>query len=195
MKRRDFIKSGLASLATASAIDPSAIGQAITPVTEGSYVERQQLILSNQYLDWNFVMSGGTITSQGFRNKLSGRVFEFEQSRELSLTFSQAKARVEIPWWFVDFGPDKDKSSPAQEQGYLKGHHLPDFSGEKSWKTTLNLLLRGPNSSEAPPIFDGYAWFRQWFALPQKAEGQPLVFCLGGIQPGRLERVLDICEW
>ena len=72
MKRRDFIKSGLASVATASAIDPSgpAIGQAITPVTQGSYEERQQLVLSNQYLDSEFRdLSGGSITSQGFRNK------------------------------------------------------------------------------------------------------------------------------
>ena len=180
MKRRDFIKSGLASLAATGAIDSSVIGQAIAPGTKGTYVEGQQLTLSNQYLDWDFVMSGGTVTSRGFRNKLSGRAFLFEQCKELSLTFSQATARVEIPWWYVDFGPDNDHSSPDQEPGYLKGHHLPDFSGEKTWKTTLNLLLRGSNTSEAPPVFDGYAWFRQWFDLPQKAEGQPLVFCLGG---------------
>ena len=89
MKRRDFIKSGLASLAATGAIDSSVIGQAIAPGTKGTYVEGQQLTLSNQYLDWDFVMSGGTITSRGFRNKLSGRAFLFEQCKELSLTFSQ----------------------------------------------------------------------------------------------------------
>lgn len=180
MKRRDFIKSGLASLASASAIDSSVIGQAVSEGATGGYVEGQKLTLSNQYLDWNFLMTAGTLTSEGFRNKLSGRAFHFEGSQELSLTFSQAQARVEVPWWYFELGPDNDKLPPAQEQGYGKGYHLPEFADEKKWKTTLNLLLRGSNSSEAPPVFDGYAWFRQWFELPQKAEGQPLVFCFGG---------------
>ena len=59
MKRRDFIKSGLASLASARVIDPAAIGQAIAPETAGSYVEGQELTLSNKYLDWNLLMAGG----------------------------------------------------------------------------------------------------------------------------------------
>lgn len=180
MKRRDFIKSGLASLASARVINSAAGGQAFAHETAGSYVEGQELTLNNKYLDWNLLMTGGSVTSRGFRNKLSGRAFEFEQSKELLLTFSQAKARIEIPWWYVEFGPDNDKASPAQEQGYAKGYYLPGFNGEKNWKTTLNLLLRGSNSSEAPPTFDGYVWFRQWFDLPQNADGQPLVFCLGG---------------
>src|ERR1700722_20141088 len=97
MKRRDFIKSGLASLAATSAIDSSVVGQAIAPGTKGTYVEGQQLTLSNQYLDWDFVMSGGTITSRGFRNKLSGRAFLFEQCKELSLTFSQGHGAGRSP--------------------------------------------------------------------------------------------------
>jgi hypothetical protein len=117
MKRREFIKSGLASLAATGAIDSSVIGQAIAPGTKGTYVEGQQLTLSNPYLDWDLVMSGGTVASRGFHNKLSGRAFQFEQCQELSITFSQAAARVEIPWWFVDFGPDNDKSLPDQEAG------------------------------------------------------------------------------
>jgi hypothetical protein len=143
-------------------------------------VEGRALTLSNKYLDWEFLMTGGSLKTLGFRNKLSGQYFKFEESQELLLTLSQAKARVEIPWWRVELGPDNDKSTPAREQGYSRGYHLPEFRGEGNWKTTLNLLLRGSESSTGSPIFDGYAWFRQWFDLPQNAEGEPIAFCIGG---------------
>jgi hypothetical protein len=175
MKRRDFIKSGLASLAPTRVIGSSGARQGLTDRDAGGYREGQKLVLTNEYLDWELLMTGGGVKSLGFRNKLSGHYYKLEEAKELLLTFSQAKARVEIPWWYIEPGPDNDKSSPAQEQGYLRGYHLEEFREEESWKTSHSLLY-----GDVPPVFHGYAWFRQRFELPPEAEGQPIVFCLGG---------------
>lgn len=181
MKRRDFIKGGLASLASTSVFDSSALGSTAPKGEEGNYKDGKRLVLSNQYLDWELLMMGGGIKSVGLRNKLSGQYYELNDSVEFSLTLSRAKARVEIPWWYVQTGPDDDKSSPNQEQGYLQGFQLEDFQGAREWKTTINLLFRlGMGVAAPPPVFNGYAWFRQSFELPEEGEGEPIVFCLGG---------------
>ena len=172
MRRREFITSGLVSVASVSAFGAAALGES---QAQGLYVEGQKFTLGNKYLDWELVMTGGTIQSVGLRNKLSGRYYELRDSREFLLTLSRAKARVEIPWWYIAMGSDDDKASPDQERGYLSGYHLEDFRREKEWGTTSKLLPRG-----GPPIFNGYAWFRQGFELPRDAEGEPIVFCLGG---------------
>ena len=70
MKQRELIRSGLLSLALVSTIGTSALGQ---PAAEGGYVEGQRITLGNQYLDWDLLMTEGTIRSTGVRNKLSGR--------------------------------------------------------------------------------------------------------------------------
>ncbi len=99
MKRRDFIKSGLASLASTSALSASAFGSSGPKGEERKYAEGQRLILSNRYLDWELLMTGGGVRSVGLRNKLSGRHYELNDSREFLLALSSARTRVEIPWW------------------------------------------------------------------------------------------------
>ncbi len=116
MRRRDFMKSGLLSVASVSAFGGAAPGQA---PTQGSYVEGQRCTLTNKFLDWELVMTGGTIQSADLRNKLSGRYYNLRDSREVLVTFSRAKSRIELPWWYVAMGPDNDKSQPEQERGYL----------------------------------------------------------------------------
>lgn len=180
MKRRDFIKSGLVSLASTSALSASAFGSSGPEEEERKYVEGQRLVLSNRYLDWELLMTGGGVRSVGLRNKLSGRHYELNDSREFLMALSSARTRVEIPWWYARVGPDNDQASPNQEQGYLRGYHLEDFRDAKQWKTTLNLLLRGGDAGAVPPVFNGYAWFRQDIELPAGGEGAPVVFCLGG---------------
>jgi len=119
------------------------------PLT-GTYAEGQKLTLSNRYLDWDLVMTGATIKSTGFRNRLTGRYYELSDSKELVLTFSQARRRVEIPWWNYELGSENDHSLPDQEAGYLRGYHREDFRGEEKWKKTLNLLIRGSCGSPEP---------------------------------------------
>jgi hypothetical protein len=125
-------------------------------------------------------MTGGTVRSVGLRNKLSGRDYELNDSKEWRITLSQAKSRIEIPWWYVQTGPDDDHSSPDNEAGLSAGYQGVDFQGEERWNTALNLFMRGGDRVSGPPIFNGYAWFRQWFELPKDADGEPIVFCLGG---------------
>jgi hypothetical protein len=173
MKRRDFIKQGMTSVAS---LGVPAFTQG---AGQGTYTEVQKLTLGNKYLDWDLVMTGGTVKSTGVRNKLSGQYYKLSDSKELLLTFSRAKARVEIPWWDYELGRDNDTTLPDQERGYLQGYHREDF-GKRSWGNTQNLLLRDGVSFGGSPIFNGYAWFRQWFELPTVAEGEQIVFCLGG---------------
>lgn len=177
MKRRDFIKSGLVSLASTNALGTAAFGK---PVAEQGYEEGRTLTIGNKNLDWTLLMTAGTIRSSRLRNKLSGRDYKLRDSREFQITLSQAKSRIEIPWWYFQLGSNNDTSSPDSEGGIMAGYHLPDFPGQEQWNTTLNLLLRGSDSLDSFPIFNGYGWFRQWFELPKSAEGEPIAFCLGG---------------
>jgi hypothetical protein len=177
MKRRDFMKSGLVSVASASALSSAVVG--IVPA-QGQYEEGRKVSLGNPYLDWNILLSGGSLRSVRLRNKLSGRDYELGDSREFRITLAAAKTRIEIPWWYVQMGPNNDDAAPENERGLEAGYHLRDFPDEEQWGTTLNLLLRAGERVDAPPVFNGYGWFRQWFELPKDAEGSPLVLCLGG---------------
>ncbi len=176
MKRRDFIKQGMTSVAS---LGVPAFSKGVGRET---YAEVQKLTLGNKYLDWDLVLTGGTVKSTGVRNKLSGQYYKLNNSTELLLTFSLSKARVEIPWWDYELGRDNDTTPPDQERGYLQGYHREDLGKMEGWGNIQNLLLRDgfgvPNT--VPPIFNGYAWFRQWFELPTAAEGEQIVFCLGG---------------
>ena len=135
MKRRDFIKSGLASLGSVGGIPLRGMSQPHVDSRAGEYAEGKKLTLSNQSLEWDFLFAGGTVTSVGFRNKLSGRYFALDNAKELSLTFSEAAARVEIPWWYVKLGAaTTTPSSPEQEEGFRMGLHPPGFSGERQWE-------------------------------------------------------------
>jgi hypothetical protein len=177
MKRRDFIKSGLASLASTSALGSAASAER---GAEEKYEEGRKLTLGNKYLDWNLLMTGGTIRSVCLRNKLSSRDYALVDSKEFQIALSASRSRIEIPWWYVNVGPNNDDASPENERGLAAGYQLTDFRGEEQWGTTLNFLLRAGERVEAPPVFNGYGWFRQWFKLPTDAEGSPLVLCLGG---------------
>ena len=146
---------------------------------EENYEEGRKLTLGNKYLDWNLLMTGGTIRSASLRNKLSSRDYELSDSREFEITLAASKSRIEIPWWYVHLGPDHDTASARRRSGTRRGYHLTDFQDEEQWATTLNLLLR-EGGVAVPAVFNGYGWFRQWFELPKDAEGLPLVLCLGG---------------
>ena len=176
MKRRDFMKTGLISLASLGAT-PAILDAA---GANGDYVEGGKITLSNKSLEWELTMAEGGVGSTRLHNKLSGRTFEITESQELQLTFSAARARIEIPWWWVKLGPNHDPDSPDHENGILDGYHQEDFKGEADWQATLNLLLPNLDKIDIPPVFDGYAWFRQEFELPGDSSGELLTFCLGG---------------
>ena len=146
----------------------------------GHTSQGEKIALSNRYLDWDLLVADGKVRSAGLHNKLSGRYSQLTDSKEFALIFSQAQARVEIPWWNFELGPDNDSTPPKQEKGYRAGYHLPTHSGDEKWAKTENPLFRQGFGGRVQPIFDGYAWFRQNFKLPETGQGQPIVFCLGG---------------
>ena len=177
MKRRDFMKSGLLSLASVNAFGPGVFGGVRT---SGAYADGGRITLSNKHLHWEFSMASGTVMSTSLRNKLSGRIFPLTENHQVQLTFSAAKARIEIPWWNVKVGPDHDTSTPDRESGHRDGYHSEQYRDDSSWEKALNLQLRDVDRSSIPPIFNGYAWFRQQFELPKESLGEQLTFCLGG---------------
>ena len=140
MKRRELIRSGLLSLALVSTISTSALGQ---PAAGGGYVEGQRITLGNQYLDWDLLMTEGTIRSTGVRNKLSGRYFELKDSREILLTFSGAKARVEIPWWNVELHSATREIHPDRARSSSNGTGLGEYADSATLEHTLKFKEAG----------------------------------------------------
>ena len=177
MQRRDFMKSGLMCLASVNALPPAS---SVDVKTQGAYKEGGKVTLSNPYLELEFTMSNGEVGSTILRNKLTDRLFRLTCKRQAQLTFSGADTRIEIPWWNVTVGREHDDTPYDQEKGFLSGYHLESYRGDADWGKTLNLLLRNLQSGPLPPVFKGYAWFRQSFELPEAASGKLLTLCLGG---------------
>ena len=98
MKRRDFIKSGLASLVSTRTLGSQAFAER---GADENYEEGRKLTLGNQYMDWNLLMTGGTLRSTNLRNKLSNRDYSLADSREFQIIVSTSRSRIEIPWWYV----------------------------------------------------------------------------------------------
>jgi hypothetical protein len=139
----------------------------------------ENIILGNQYLEWSIAVSETGVRSTSLLNKLTGRHIPFEDSNEILLVFSDAQARIEIPWWNVHWGKDNDPAPPDQEEGYLRGYHREAID-DSSWQKVCNLLLFDLEDPRPAKLFNGYAWFRCWFDLDRQAKGDELVLCLGG---------------
>ena len=179
LNRRDFVKSTIAGIAAAVTAER---GEADPTQTEGT-----KLTLENDQMVWEFTRSGQMIASTGLRNKLTDRYFLLSAARELRLTLSAAKERIEIPWWQCSFGSDNDSTPQDAEQGYKQGFHQKEFDDSK-WPACLNLGLRGLaspgalalNQGRPPIVYRGYGWFRRKFELPSGARGEEIVLNLGG---------------
>ena len=140
------------------------------------------LTLSSHELVWHLEWRDRKLRSSRFENRLSGKVFDLSEVREIELTLSASRHRIEIPWWKFTFEPDEGPSDPGREQGLKLGYHLPDFS-DRGWGATENLLLRNVRGVESPAdaiAYNGYGWFRRQFGLPEDSPGETLVFVLGG---------------
>ena len=182
MKRREFVKATIRGLAGAMAFEGSN-------VSASSKVE-PALSLGNGQIGWEFSRGGNGIISSGLRNKVTGQYHPLKNAKELRLTFSAAKERIEIPWWRCAFGGDNGAASPENERGYLDGYQRADFDDSK-WQTSLNLCLRNLdsranlafNQGRPPIVYRGYGWFRAGLKLPQTAQGETVFLNLGGYDP------------
>ena len=180
MDRRKFIKwGGAGSLSFLKSLNSLASCGLHGTTERDKPVKGEKVALSNRYLEWDLAINENGVRSVGLNNKLTGRYFPFTDSSEIVLAFSQAKARIEIPWWNSHLGPDNDPSPPESEEGYLKGYHLDDLD-DGGWTKVCNLLLFDLNDFRTKKVFNGYAWFRCWFELDRQAKGDEVVLCLGG---------------
>jgi len=189
VNRRDFVKTTIAGFAGA------VTGKGGIPA-EGP-PGGEKLVLENDEMAWEFSRAEGKIASTRLLNKLSGRSFPLGAARELGLTFSAAKRRIEIPWWRSTFGPDNEATPNDTEGGYKQGFHQGNFDDSK-WHTCLNLGLRGIsgadiglpgkpaaaglvlNQGRPPIVYGGYGWFRAKFELASADQGEVIVLNLGG---------------
>lgn len=179
VNRRDFVKTTIAGFAGAMAKNG---GIAAEGPPDGD-----KLVLENDQMAWEFSLASGHFASTRLVNKMSGRAFPLGGARELGLTLSAAKRRIEIPWWLSTFGPDNDLTPQDAEEGYKQGFYQKEFDDSK-WQTCLNLGLRGISSASGlaliqgrPPIvYGGFAWFRARFELASADRGEVIVLNLGG---------------
>lgn len=158
MDRRQFLKEGAIAL---------SLGQ---PVSAQS--ERRQWVLENSQMAWHLEQTADGIRSVSFENRVSGRRFALETESEFTLVFSSGE-RCEIPWWdsrYTDDGP----IAPEQESGLAQGFHRPGVA-PGTWAQAANL-----SGGRKGRVYDGYAWFRHNFSLPESARGKEIVFVLGG---------------
>jgi hypothetical protein len=177
MERRDFLKGTAAAIAVTLNRDNSS----------GAQQPPERWMLENDQIAWEFSLRDRQLSSVGFTNKLSGKRYPLRNARELRLTFSAAKGRIEIPWWHCAFGPDNDATSPEQEAGYRNGYHTPSYD-DSQWDYCINPCLpEGSESGNLPHnqgrpaiVYDGYGWFRTTFQLPADAQGEEIILNLGG---------------
>src|ERR1039458_615427 len=123
LNRRDFVKTTIAGFAGALAVEGGIAAEA--PPGDES------LVLENDQMAWEFSRAGGKLAAPRLRNKLSGRSFLLGAARELGLTLSAAKRRIEIPWWHCTFGPDNDLTPQDAEGGFKPGFHQREFDDSK----------------------------------------------------------------
>ena len=177
MERRDFLKGTAAALAVTLNRENAT----------GAQQPPEKWMLENDQVAWEFSLDDHKLSSIGFTNKLSGKRYPLRNVADLRLTFSAAKARIEIPWWRCAFGPDNDSTSPEREAGYSKGYHTPAYD-DSPWDSCVNPCLPAvteggnlPHNQGRPAIvYNGYGWFRTTFQLPASAQGEEVVLNLGG---------------
>ena len=121
MDRREFLRAGFLSAATAASISAEPYDKRLG---RKSVSGTKKLTISNDFLAWQLEWSKEGLRTCSFENKFSGRLFQFSAVEELGLTFSAARHRIEIPWWDFTYGPDNTPVSPESEKGYLLGYHL-----------------------------------------------------------------------
>jgi hypothetical protein len=189
LNRRDFVKTTIAGFAGAMTVEGGIAAE--DPPGE------ENLVLENDQMAWEFSRTGEKMASTRLLNKLSGRSFPLGGAKEIGLTLSAAKRRIEIPWWQSTFGPDNDLTPQTAEEGYKQGFHQTGFDDSK-WHTCLNLGLRGIsgadiglpgkpaaaglvlNQGRPPIVYGGYGWFRAKFELAAADRGEVIVLNLGG---------------
>jgi hypothetical protein len=161
MDRREFVKGSALAV----------VGAALTQ-GKASAVSKREFVLENEQMAWRIETSASGLRSTSLENRLSGRKFPLQVADEFKLTFS-AGQRIEIPWW--DFClSDDGKVAPENESGLAQGFQKGQ-NDSSSWKPVKNLA-----GGQKGRRYDGYAWFRKEFALPESAKGQEIVFVLGG---------------
>jgi hypothetical protein len=170
MKRRTFVQSSLAGVAAIYGVSDSR-----RPLGDIS--------LSNSFLQWDFEITAAGMRTKGVLNKLSRRYLGLSGSREIALTFSAARERIEIPWWKWTLGPETTSADDSPDaEGLRQGFHLPTFSAESNWSGADNLYVHSAVGQAKPAVsvYRGYAWFRQHFTLPQSSRKEEIFLVLGG---------------
>src|ERR1035441_1253203 len=139
-RRRFLLKTGQISAALTAA-NSSLLPASKNPIPTKRAGRNGRIALANDLIAWNLEWRDGKLRSTSFDNRLSSRSIRLSGVQELTLTFSSAEQRIEIPWWKFQFSPDTTSIPAEQEQGFRLGYHRADFQ-DKAWEVTENLLLK-----------------------------------------------------
>jgi hypothetical protein len=174
MKRREFLRTGLATTATIGVLNKTSQGygqgwehgaQGCRVVQRGSEFELHAPA---------FVFSLDTsvgLSARSWENKLSGRTIQLAGGAELGTDLDAAEERIWIPGWkgTVSHAQAADVN---QDTGYRDGYARPEYDDSK-WRGMINLTL----GVESPTSF---TWARTRVAIPVDSNNKPLSLTLGG---------------
>ncbi len=141
--------------------------------------ERDLLTLGNDMIAGTLDLAGTNAHLATLTNRLTGQHFAFRDMGDCAARFSGAGERIDLVEWSFRLG-SADVVSYEEDEGYRRGLHAPEVD-VSDW-LTVGALNEFPIGSVGyqTVIYPGYAWYRQTFALPEDARGQPISFVLGG---------------
>jgi lactoylglutathione lyase len=117
----------------------AAITAAAATLSSAAQTEAEggSVSLENDQALWEFALPGEPGETR-LRNKLTGRRYTFRRPSELLLTFSAAKARIEIPAWRCTFGrPGETDPSVSTATSWAWRSAFCNHRRPKAWVEAL----------------------------------------------------------
>lgn len=141
--------------------------------------DKAGVTLGNAAIAATLDLSDPTPHLAAITSSLTRRRFAFRAANNCALRFSAASRRIEIAAWAFRLG-SVEATDFREDEGYILGLFAPDVNTSE-W-LTVPLLNEFPIGAVGytTVIYPGYGWYRQGFALPLDADGQPLTLLLGG---------------
>jgi hypothetical protein len=135
--------------------------------------------MGNEAIDVSFDLSDSAAALAAITNKLTGRRFAFEPLGDCALRFSAAAQRLDLAAWAFRLG-SVEAVDHRDDEGFTGNFFAPEVD-TTDW-LSVSALNEYPVGTVGytTVVYPGYAWYRQSFALPRDAAGQPITFLLGG---------------
>ena len=145
--------------------------------SEECYVreEGDAIHIGNSLVERILSREGGKLRTVAIVNKRTGRSWRLNTRAEVTLRFSAATTRIDIPQWRYAPG-NREAVPPEDDAGFREGYHKPEFD-DRDW---MEVECINAATEPVDSVWPGYGWFRAPFNLPSDAAGRQIAFGLGG---------------